>query len=346
MTRRPPVGEPRMPVSTDSIGNRRRDALVLWGLFLTASLIWGSSFLLTAVSLREVPTFSLVTYRISVGALVLGVSLLLRRRRLGLGGAEWRAVAIVGIFNVAGSFSLITTAQETLPSARAAVLVSALPLFSTAFGAAVLANERLTIRRISGLALGFGGVIVVFSKELASTDAPASGNALVASALVLIGVVMVAGTAVYVKLRLQHLSAIQLILPQLLVSIPIVATIAWLVEADGGLPHPDSADVWAATIVLGALGAGIANLCFYRLIAGWGVTRTTLISYAIPVVGVTLGVIVLGERLGVPLLAGTALIMTSIGLVSERGGAATPSRRPGAAQALPVATRAARRADD
>lgn len=301
-------------------------AMVLWGYFTATSLIWGSSFLFTTVSLREVPTFSLVTYRIALGAIVLILWNLARRQALRLGGRDAIAVGVVGLFNVAGSFSLITAAQETLSSAHTSVLVSALPIVSATLAALVLPGETFTRRRVSGLVIGFTGVIVILSRSLTASGPQDARSPAVASLLVLGGIVMIAAAAVYVKLRLQHLTAAQLIVPQLVVSIPVVGSIALLTESDSSvtLPLPQSLEAWSAVVWLGVFGAGVANICFYRLIAGWGVARTTLISYAIPVIGVFLGVVVLSEPLGGHVVIGTSLILASIVLISERRRGGTP----------------------
>ena len=52
----------------------------------------------------------------------------------------------------------------------------------------------------------------------------------------------------------------------------------------------------------------------------WGATRTTLVAYLIPPVGIVLGFLVLQEPIDGRLLIGTALVITGIGLVNSRFG--------------------------
>jgi drug/metabolite transporter (DMT)-like permease len=56
------------------------------------------------------------------------------------------------------------------------------------------------------------------------------------------------------------------------------------------------------------------------LFKNWGATRTTLVAYEIPVWGIVLGFLVLGEPIGLQLVAGTALIITGVALVNARFG--------------------------
>ena len=79
-------------------------------------------------------------------------------------------------------------------------------------------------------------------------------------------------------------------------------------------------DAVFAVVWLGMLGSGLAYVAFYRLIAHWGATRTALVAYLLPVVGILLGVIVLREQVDARTLLGTVLIIGGVGLVNSRSG--------------------------
>ena len=98
---------------------------------------------------------------------------------------------------------------------------------------------------------------------------------------------------------------------------------------DGGLyALPSSGLAWFAMVWLGALGTGVAYLLFFRLIERWGATRTTLVTYVIPVVAIALGFIVLGERLRPLELVGAALIIGGVVLVNGVGRRSGGPRKP------------------
>ena len=98
----------------------------------------------------------------------------------------------------------------------------------------------------------------------------------------------------------------------------ITGTVALLFE------HPWTASPDAEAIFsilwLGILGSGLAYLAVFRLFAHWGATRTTLVAYLIPVVGITLGYLVLQEPVDARIVFGTALVIAGIGLVNSRFG--------------------------
>jgi drug/metabolite transporter (DMT)-like permease len=83
---------------------------------------------------------------------------------------------------------------------------------------------------------------------------------------------------------------------------------------------PGSPAAWLAVAWLGVLGSGVAYLLFFRLIRSWGATRTTLVTYVMPVVGIALGVIVLSEELHTAEIVGAVLIIGGLVLANAAVG--------------------------
>jgi drug/metabolite transporter (DMT)-like permease len=83
--------------------------------------------------------------------------------------------------------------------------------------------------------------------------------------------------------------------------------------------RPDGQAIFAI-LWLGILGSGLAYLFVFRLFAHWGATRTTLVAYLLPPVGIVLGYLVLQEPVDARLILGTGLVIAGIGLVNSRFG--------------------------
>ena len=75
-----------------------------------------------------------------------------------------------------------------------------------------------------------------------------------------------------------------------------------------------------AIVWLGLLGSGLAYLAFFHLLGRWGATRTALVAYVLPVVGIALGFFVLQEPIDTRMIIGTALIIGGVALVNSRYG--------------------------
>ena len=83
---------------------------------------------------------------------------------------------------------------------------------------------------------------------------------------------------------------------------------------------------WGAVSWLGVLGTSLAYVLLFFIIQEWGATRTTLVTYVIPVVAFALGAIVLKERVTWFLVAGGVLIIGAI-VVVNRGMQTVPAVR-------------------
>ena len=89
---------------------------------------------------------------------------------------------------------------------------------------------------------------------------------------------------------------------------------------DGGIRLPTQTDAIFAVIWLGLLGSGLAFLIFFRLLSRWGATRTSLVAYVMPAVGLVLGAVVLHEAIDLRIVLGTALVIAGIGFVNIQWG--------------------------
>jgi drug/metabolite transporter (DMT)-like permease len=82
-----------------------------------------------------------------------------------------------------------------------------------------------------------------------------------------------------------------------------------------------------ALLVLGAGSTGLSRCLYLWIIGTAGSVRASLVTYLVPVVGIVLGVVVLGERLGSHALAGSAMIVLGAGLVMYGPQVARPAVR-------------------
>jgi drug/metabolite transporter (DMT)-like permease len=219
----------------------------------------------------------------------------------------------MGLINITIPFLLITWAEQSVESSLAAVLTSLVPLFTAVLAPLFIHDEPLRVNALLGLAIGFIGVVVLTSRELS-----ASGSSLVAD-LALVGAALCYGVgAVYARRNVRGVAPLIPAVFQVTFAFLVSAALALLLEHPWtARPGPQSVFSMA---MLGVFGSGVAYLCFFRLLSHWGATRTTLVAYVLPVVGIILGFVVLQEPLDGRVIMGTALVIGGIGLVSGRFG--------------------------
>jgi drug/metabolite transporter (DMT)-like permease len=290
-----------------------RESHADWLVFLALGLIWGSSYLFIKIAVQDFGPFTLVAVRLAIGTALLWTVLRVRGQALPRRGRIYGHLFVMGLINITVPFLLITWAEQSVESSLAAVLTSMVPLFTVVLAPLFIHDEPLRVNAVVGLAIGFIGVVVLTSRELTG-----NGSSLVAD-LALVGAATCYGVgAVYARRNVRGVAPLIPAVFQVTFAFLVSVTFALLVE------HPWTARPGApsvfAMLMLGVFGSGVAYLCFFRLLSRWGATRTTLVAYVLPVVGIILGFVVLQEPLDGRIIVGTALVIGGIGLVNSRLG--------------------------
>jgi drug/metabolite transporter (DMT)-like permease len=135
------------------------------GWFLGTGVIWGSSFLLIKIGVAELTPLQLIMIRVGTAAIALTATLYLMGRRFPKDWPTIGKLVVVGLFNIAVPFFLITWGEQTIDSGLATVLNSTVPLFSLVIAHFALVDERITGLKVAGLASGFVGVIILTSRN-------------------------------------------------------------------------------------------------------------------------------------------------------------------------------------
>jgi drug/metabolite transporter (DMT)-like permease len=115
---------------------------------------------------------------------------------------------------------------------------------------------------------------------------------------------------------------VEIALPQVAFAAALTFVLSTLTDRPTGgvVPLPPDAVSWISVTWLGMLGSGFAYLLFFGIMRTWGATRTTLVTYALPVVGIALGVIVLDEALHPAEIVGTVLVLVGLAVSNARVG--------------------------
>lgn len=284
-----------------------------WLIFLALGLMWGSSYLFIKLAVDDFGTFTLVALRLAVGAALLWMVLRLAGQKLPRERRIYGHLVVMAIVNIVIPFALITWAEQSVDSSIAAILTSAVPLFAIVIAPLFLHDEPIRVNGVFGLAVGFVGVIVLTSRDLTTTGSDITGEiALLGAAL------SYAVGAVYARHTMRGVPPMIPAVFQVTFAMLIAGTIAIVFEHPWDA-RPDAQAIFSI-VWLGLLGSGLAYLAMFRLLASWGATRTTLVAYEIPVVGIVLGFLVLQEPIDGRLLIGTALVVGGVALVNSRFG--------------------------
>jgi drug/metabolite transporter (DMT)-like permease len=288
-----------------------RTSTQVWIAFIALALMWGSSYLWIKIGLGSLTPLTLIGGRLLFGAATLGIVVAIARPELPRSARMYGHLLVMSIVSVVLPFTLITVGEQSIDSALASILNATVPLGVIIIAPFFLPEERIGVSGIAGLAVGFAGVILLVAPDLVNF-----GDSDLTGELMMLGASLsYACGGVYARRNVRGLRPMIPALFQVTFAAVIVLGLAAIVDRpwDTFSPAPEAI---VAIVWLGILGSGFAYLCNFFVLQHWGATRTSMVAYVLPVVGIALGAIVLGDPITLNRIAGTALVLAGVALVN------------------------------
>jgi drug/metabolite transporter (DMT)-like permease len=218
---------------------------------------------------------------------------------------------VVAALNSALPFLAYSYAALSITAGLASIFNATAPLWG-ALVAWLWLHDRLTGSKVTGLAIGFAGVVWLgwsSVNQAASFKPGGSGWAVVAC----IGATLLYGTAASVTKR--HLAGVSPLVvaagSQLAASIVLapLAVAFWPDQTPG-------ATAWLAVVLLGVLSTAVAYVLYFRLIAHVGPASAISVTFLIPAFAALWGWLFLGETVTTTMVAGCAVILLGTALTT------------------------------
>lgn len=295
-----------------------------WLLFCVMSVIWGVPYLLIKIADEQLAPAAVVFGRTGLAAVLL-VPIALHRDLLRPLLPAWRWVLAYTVIEIGAPWLLLTHAETRLSSSLSGLMIAAVPLIAVIVLLLIGSrDDRLDVRRVSGLLIGVAGVAVLVGVDVHADD----GWAVVELVLTAIGYAL--GPIIIAR----KLNA----LPPLGVVAASVGLTA-LVYAPFSLTHLPShvsARVVWSVVGLGVVCTAVAFLLFFALIAEIGPARSTVITYVNPAVAIVLGVLLLDEPFTTGIAVGFPLIIIGCFFATARNRRAARSAEPSERELQPA----------
>ncbi|WP_319530036.1 DMT family transporter [uncultured Cohaesibacter sp.] len=287
---------------------------VEWSILLLLSVLWGGSFLFISVAVQELPTLTIVFVRVLLAAVALWLFILLTGRALPKGRDIWLAFLGMGLLNNAIPFCLIVFGQHSIASGLASILNASTPLFTVLVAGMLLEDERLSSRKLIGVAIGFLGVAVMIG-----LDALSGLGTHILAQLAIVGATLSYAFAGVFGRRFKAFGTDPVVVAagQVTGASIVLLPVALIFDAPWTLPLP-SFDVMAAVVALALISTALAYIFYFQLLARAGATNLLLVTFLIPVTAILLGALLLDERLQPIHFVGMALIGVGLAAIDGR----------------------------
>jgi drug/metabolite transporter (DMT)-like permease len=279
--------------------------------YLMLAAIWGTSFLLIKVGVRELHPLWLTFGRVAAGSAVLLVVLAVTRDRLPRDARLWGHLAVVAALGVTLPFTLFGYGEQRVSSVLAGIWNAATPLVALPLAVLVFRTESLTPRRAAGIATGFLGVLVVLGvwRDL--------GGSQLTGQLMCFGAAMCYAVAIPYQKKFiagRTGSGVSIATGQLLMALAQLIVLAPLLAGAPPAPAGLSPQVVWCVLALGALGTGLAFVLNLRVIRVAGASTSASVTYLMPVVATVVGVLILGEHLIWNQPVGALIVLTGVAI--------------------------------
>jgi drug/metabolite transporter (DMT)-like permease len=261
-------------------------------VFLAA--IWGGSYTMVKLGLRDLPVFGSLFLRVLVATLLLGAYSLLLRMPVLYDRRARRFLLAVSVTFMACQVLLYLGSARTTAS-RASIFFNMQPFFTLLLLPVWSRHERVTARKATGTAIAFAGVVAVFADRLGT---PAS---VVGDALVLAAALCWSASTVLNKVMPREIHPVSIILWGVAAAIPVMGALTLALE--GSATWRLTPTAVASVLYLGAIAAAFSFVAFTWLIQRYSAIRVNAFVFLSPVFGVLIGWSVMGD----PLSAGQAL---------------------------------------
>jgi drug/metabolite transporter (DMT)-like permease len=283
-----------------------------WLLIAALSMAWGGSFVFAEIALAELPPVTVALGRVGIAAALLVAVVVMVGERLPQGRRLRSGIAVMALFNNVIPFALILWGQLYVTAGLASILTATAPLFAVVIAHFATEDEKITPARLTGLLVGFAGVVVMIGPEVLGGLASDA----IAPLAVLLGAFLYAASGVYGR-RFRGERPLVLAAGQMTAATVMLLPLSALIDRPWALAMP-SAAAWGALALMGAVSSALGFVIFFRVLARAGATNLMLVNFLNPVSAILLGAALLGEHVTLRQVIGMAGIAVGLAAIDGR----------------------------
>lgn len=292
---------------------RSRRAYAAW---IAVCLIWGTTYLAIRISLETIPPLLMAAMRWIAAGSLLVTALALRGERLPA-RREWPSLAILGILLLGFGNGAVVWAEQTVASGLTAVLVATSPFWMVGIDALMPGGEPITLRRLLGLVIGFGGIVMLVWPEIEVGGGRAFLGGVIATQIACVG--WAVGSS-YARHRGRGHASEENVLAtaafeMLFGGIALLLVSLILGETARLSLTPRTGGALIYLIFVGAIGGFSAYAYALKHLP---VSTVSLYAYVNPVIAVVLGTLVLQEPFSARMVFSALVVLIGIALVKTR----------------------------
>jgi drug/metabolite transporter (DMT)-like permease len=280
----------------------------LYTMFLC--ILFGANTVAVKISLTGFGVFTTAGLRFGIAAVVISLWAACTGRPLAITRRQARQLVPLGVIFLF-QLALFNSGQNLTTASHGTLISNVLPFVVMILAHFFIPGETIALQKVMGLVLGFTGVVMLFIDSVVIT-----GDALRGDILILLAVLVWACNAVYVKKIIAGFHPLQITLYPMLMAVPVFFLCGYFF--DGEMVKSFSVPAIQALLYQALVTASFGFVAWNTLIAKYGATSLHSFVFIMPVSGVFLGVVMLGEPVTASLITAILLVTTGLLVVNSR----------------------------
>jgi drug/metabolite transporter (DMT)-like permease len=278
-------------------------------LILLVVLLWAVNLSVIKIGLRSLSPHGFNAIRLGLAALAYAAALLARRRGLELAGRgdAWKGMAL-GLLGITFYQVFFIKGVSELNASTASIVMGTSPVFIAVLATAI-GQERLSPAAWAGIAISFGGFLLVVAGE--NGGLVFTWKAWRGAVLILLANACWAAYTVFSRPVLERNSAFRLAAVG-----TIAGTVVYLPFAAGELGRVEWGRIpwqgWGAIAYAGLVAIFLCFVLWYESVKAVGSSKTGVYSNLTPILAIFFAGVVLGERLAPIQAVGAAITLTGV----------------------------------
>jgi drug/metabolite transporter (DMT)-like permease len=287
----------------------RQPKLIDYILLIVLSLVWASAFFNIKVATYSFGPVTIAFLRVFFGSIPVLLLCFYKKIKIEAFSKDWYWFALIGFINLVIPFFLIAYGVKSVQSNLAAILMATTPLSSTILGHFYTKNEKFNFVKTLGVLIGFAGIVYLFSDNILINE-----NNFKSALLILLGsTCYVIGGVLTLKISKKKNENVtgSILIWAIIILIPLVSYFEkpWTLNP--------SIQSTISVIYLGMFATGIAWLLRFRILKNNGLIFQSQVAYLIPIFGIILSYIFLGELITYKVLISLTLVVIGIYFVNK-----------------------------
>jgi len=274
------------------------------GLLILLSALWGGGFALIRIAVASTGPVEVALGRLACADVLLWAVVLVRRISFPRQRQFWRMIVVLGLTGNAAPFFLISLAEQSVSGGMAAITMGLVPATTLILAFSFGQGERISLSNGIALVTGFGAITLLFLDAAKFSASSTFGLALLLASALLYSLSLVLARCLHVY----H--------PIICAAGASTMGAIWLfpVAMMSAGPQWFAVDsvVIIAIVALGVLSTALAAMIFFTLTAQVGAGFTSLNAYLVPLFGLIIGAIWLGEKVSAGTITALIAVLATI----------------------------------